>query len=248
MSVDIRVEGANWTDASFRQIMAVPEGAEALFIEGGALSQSVRNRVSDKPAATAIGNPVINLNSVTLTNADKLQTGMADGVGLAIFAVVRPPTSGVSYIASTTSGPSLLYPPNTTNGFSLFRNSDGSMRMTGAYRNPDLGTVALVQAILTGGDAPPANAWTLLCGKVVEEGPTITDWTRNKTATNAPSAGFLRDPTTRTVMMGGNYNTTVFDGMEVAAWAAYSIVPNTYQEGLIAAQLRAIVALRGITV
>lgn len=225
----------------------------ALHLLGSTEAESARNLARDGVAGTWFGTPTLaSAYADTIATTSALTTAVQEAAAFSAIVVCRPTNPGLSgadpdpVYLSTNTGPAAVAPAATINGVSLY-----TAAATGAltlYVNRWGGVThgsAPETSVLSGGNAPPLNAWTIACIRVDNSQQEIRDFVRAKyqLETGKPS----RDVTTRNWRIGGRWSGSVLGQARTAAAALFSGWLDDDALGFAAARIRAICEARGVT-
>ncbi len=233
--------------------LAVP-GASALHVFGGTLAASAVNYAGDRVAGSWVGAaPTPEAGYVPINGgASGMDTGVTETGEVTILMVVRSPVISVpaatsSYFINTNTGTASVGGA-TINGCSLFVNNPSDGRWTWSItRHDGAGNNSLITRNLTGANIPPQNSWTLVACRADATRQGIQDLTRSKA--DSTTSALARNPTTTTWRVGTRKATFASIGQaDVHSAIIYPSYLSDADLALVAAQMRAIAAQKGITV
>lgn len=227
--------------------------AAALHLLGSTEADSARNWVRDGVAGSWLGTPTLSAAYAdTIATTSALTTAVQETAAFTAIVVCRPTDSGLTtgdddpVYLSTNTGPAAVAPAGTINGVSLYTQANtGALTL---YVNRWGGVThgsAPETSVLSGGNAPPLNAWTIACVRVDNTQQEIRDFVRAKfqLETSLPS----RDVTTRNWRVGGRWSGSTVGEARTAAAAIFSGWLDDTALSLAANRIRAICEARGVT-
>lgn len=225
----------------------------ALHLLGSTNAESARNLAHHGISGTWFGAPTLGANYAdTVATTSALTTAVQEAAAFTAIIACRPTNGSLSgadpdpVYLSTNTGPAAVAPAATINGVSLYTTAaTGALTL---YVNRWGGVThgsAPETSVLSGGNAPPLNAWTLACVRVDNSRQEIRDWVRNKYQLETGLPG--RDVTTRNWRIGGRWSGSVLGQARTAAAAIFAGWLDDAALAFAAGRVKAICEARGVT-
>lgn len=251
MAVHIQSKGVDGEGYATEYIPPVTRGLTGIFFLNTSLAKCSNNYAEDKKDGLPVGVPVPAASYLTCKGVTNfIQTEIVETESMTMFMVERwlgttlaptvPPVSEINIAIGNYNNATGTDPTGIHMYHSL------SDRIAGGAGYFDNGNNGLNRNVTVSIIIPDARQWALYSVNFGPSGVTLRDYTRNLKVTTAATGA--RNVSTRPVRVGSGNATQQSGLIDMAVAMTYNVELTLAEQDLVAADIRAYCARKGITV
>lgn len=244
MGVQILSKGVDAENFAVEYAAPVTRGLQGIFFLNGTLEKCARNYAANKPNGSIVGIPTLGANFLTCKGSTNfVQTGISESESMTMFVVARSPLTGTpapadfphwvsNFSSSAVEGSGvMIYPPDA-----------GRVTASTSHGNDAASNINLSAAV----GPVVVNAFSLHSS--VHKLGSTTSLSHTAGVTSTSTSALPRRVSSRKMRIGSGYSSSQQGLVDVAAVFIYNVELTATEIAIVAADIKAYAARKGITV